>query len=96
MLLLRLVSQPSSGTSLLLSLQLPYPESQVGAQDAPEQEVADAWLVLQVRPHFPQLAASLTFTCCSQSLVMTLSQLPQPELQLIEQDPELQLGLEFG
>jgi len=58
--------------------------------------VEDAWFVEQVRPHLPQLAESPVLTSISQPFVMSPSQLPYPELQLMAQAPELHVGLEFG
>ncbi len=50
----RFDSQPSSGTSLLLSLQLPQPALQVGAQLLPEHAVELALAIEHVRLHLPQ------------------------------------------
>ncbi len=87
--LLRLVSHPSSGTTFELSLQLPKPSVQVGAQLPAVQVVAEALVVAHERLHLPQCKVSpLSVREVSQPLVVTLSQLPQPgEVQLMPHAP---------
>ena len=74
----KLVSQPSSGRGFVLSLQLPYPGEQVGAQLPASQVLPDALVAAHERPHLPQCRVSpVAFSAVSQPLVATPSQFPQ-------------------
>jgi hypothetical protein len=88
------VSQPSSGLGLLLSLQLPKPALQVGAQRASSHCVALALSIAQLRPHLPQFAASPLSNAVSQPLLWTESQSPKFDEQRMEHAPAEQVGLE--
>jgi hypothetical protein len=74
-----LVSQPSFGSPL----QSPKPELHAGAHTPPLQLVVP-FAFEQAVPHAPQLPMSLP-RLVSQPLETSPSQLPKPELQLIEQ-----------
>jgi len=90
------VSQPSSGTSSALSLQLAKLARHVGAQLPALQTVVTAFANSQVRAHLPQFVTSSASRAFSQPVVASLSQLPNPAVQLTAQAPAEHVADELG
>jgi hypothetical protein len=89
-----LVSQPSSGAVAEGVVQLPKGAAQVGAHLAAAQFTDVVLVVEQVRLQPPQFARSLTD--CSQPVLASPSQSPNPLLQFGEHMVDLHVAVAFA